>query len=335
VSAVRRTARCFLSGINHLDYGSFGQLLAQTNPAFGDRYTFTGREYDATLGLYYLRARHSDPRLGRFTAEDPIRFLAGDTNLYRYVGNSPLIALDPWGTATLSEFATKLWAGPVGSFIRQAVFRCFLWEITSWAMAKTIFGDDTFDGSDVRSIGLGVIACAAFPGSILAQAVFLGISETLYLAATGASATEIGVTALLHTLGVAGGAGLSRYGSRVWSHLELPEGRIGRSARRLWRDDRGGVELFGDAQFPKKTARRSSRTLRREWEKATRESWPKDVRTGRNQDVSHKKPLADGGTNALDNIEPLPHDQHVQQHIDAGDFRRWGGKGGQPNGQSS
>ena len=42
--------------INHLDYDSFGQLLSQTNPAVGDRYTYTGREYDATLGQYYYRA---------------------------------------------------------------------------------------------------------------------------------------------------------------------------------------------------------------------------------------------------------------------------------------
>ena len=58
--------------INHLDYDSFGQLLSQTNPPAGDRYTYTGREYDATLGQYYYRARFYDPRLGRFTSEDPL-----------------------------------------------------------------------------------------------------------------------------------------------------------------------------------------------------------------------------------------------------------------------
>jgi len=229
--------------INHLDYDSFGQLLAQTNPAFGDRYTFTGREYDATLGLYYLRARHYDPRLGRFTAEDPIRFLAGDTNLYRYVGNSPLIALDPWGTVAVIERAVKLAAGPAGVFIHNAVFRCFVWEIGGWAVSKTIFGDFTLDSSDVRSIVLGGISCAMFPGSAVAQAAFLAVAETLYLAATGASATEIGVTALMHTIGVAGGSGLSRYGSRVWGYLHLGETRIGRGARRLLADEAGGLEV--------------------------------------------------------------------------------------------
>jgi hypothetical protein len=75
------------------------------------------------------------------------------------------------------------------------------------------------------------------------------------------------------------------------------------------------------------TPRKSSAQIRKEWERATGKPWPKDPATGRNQDVSHKKPLADGGSNDLDNIEPLPHSDHVQLHKDAGDFKRWGAKG--------
>ncbi|WP_218080284.1 FG-GAP-like repeat-containing protein [Anthocerotibacter panamensis] len=58
--------------------------------------TFTGREDDGT-GLIYYRARYYSPDLQRFIAEDPLGFGGGDTNLYRYVGNTPHLAVDPSG----------------------------------------------------------------------------------------------------------------------------------------------------------------------------------------------------------------------------------------------
>jgi hypothetical protein len=38
-----------------------------------------------------------DPTVGRWTTEDPIEFEGGDTDLYRYVGNSPTDGIDPMG----------------------------------------------------------------------------------------------------------------------------------------------------------------------------------------------------------------------------------------------
>jgi uncharacterized protein RhaS with RHS repeats len=42
-------------------------------------------------------ARWYSPDMGRFISEDPIGFLGGDTNLYRYVGNNPVNYTDPMG----------------------------------------------------------------------------------------------------------------------------------------------------------------------------------------------------------------------------------------------
>jgi RHS repeat-associated protein len=63
---------------------------------FGNRYMFTGREYDAATGLYYYRARYYKPSLGQFMQTDPIGY-PGGLNLYTYVGNNPLNWTDHWG----------------------------------------------------------------------------------------------------------------------------------------------------------------------------------------------------------------------------------------------
>ncbi len=82
---------------DHLVYNSFGTITSETNPAIPHLFTYTGRELDTESGLYFYRARYYDPMRGRFLAEDPVAFAAGDLNLVLYVGNSPLSKTDPFG----------------------------------------------------------------------------------------------------------------------------------------------------------------------------------------------------------------------------------------------
>jgi len=67
-------------------------------------YAFTGREWDAEIGLYYYRARYYDPKIGRFIGEDPVGYVSGP-NPYSYVGNNPAIGTDP--TGQIIEVTTK------------------------------------------------------------------------------------------------------------------------------------------------------------------------------------------------------------------------------------
>jgi RHS repeat-associated protein len=81
------------------------------------------------------------------------------------------------------------------------------------------------------------------------------------------------------------------------------------------------------------TKRVASKTLRKEWEKHNDEAWPKEPSTlpdgsanphaGRNQSLSHKKPLADGGDNSVQNFEPMPWKVHFELHKLNNDFKRW------------
>ncbi len=83
--------------IDHIVYDSFGNIVTETNATNGDRFKFAGMEWDAAIGVYYDRARYYDPTTGRFVSQDPKGFAAGDTNLYRYVGNDPTNTIDPSG----------------------------------------------------------------------------------------------------------------------------------------------------------------------------------------------------------------------------------------------
>ncbi|MHB1038615.1 MAG: RHS repeat-associated core domain-containing protein [Pirellulales bacterium] len=83
--------------VDHLRYDAFGKITTQTNSAEQPRFTYTARELDSDTGLYYYRARWYDAATGKFMSEDPIDFAGGDENLYRYVGNGAVNAVDPTG----------------------------------------------------------------------------------------------------------------------------------------------------------------------------------------------------------------------------------------------
>lgn len=76
-----------------LAYGSFGELLgaapvisASSNPQIA---AYAGYAYDAESGKYRTPNRLLDANTGRWLSKDPIGFDGGDTNLYRYVFNTP------------------------------------------------------------------------------------------------------------------------------------------------------------------------------------------------------------------------------------------------------
>ncbi len=79
----------------HRTFDSFGQSTSTWAVDF--QFGFTGRPWDADTALYDNRARSYDPRVGRWLTEDPTGYSAGDMNLYRYCGNSPVDLVDPSG----------------------------------------------------------------------------------------------------------------------------------------------------------------------------------------------------------------------------------------------
>ncbi|MFN7448430.1 MAG: RHS repeat-associated core domain-containing protein [Pirellula sp.] len=72
-----------------------GSVIASST--INNRYTYTGREWDATVGLHHFRARWMSPRTGRFITRDPIVYEGSEWGLYEFVDGNSLSALDPKG----------------------------------------------------------------------------------------------------------------------------------------------------------------------------------------------------------------------------------------------
>ena len=93
-----------------------------TESTIGNRFMFTGREYDSATGLYYHRARHMNPITGRFIDRDP-QGKWGDPlsrgNALAYVSSNPYSYVDPFGTTTMG--VTDGFAWIVSSALNAAI----------------------------------------------------------------------------------------------------------------------------------------------------------------------------------------------------------------------
>lgn len=78
-------------------YSSFGE--ATVDPAFmvNSNFRFPGQYYDKETGFPCNYHRYYDPRTGRYLRPDPIGLQYEEPDLYAYVLNNPINAIDPLG----------------------------------------------------------------------------------------------------------------------------------------------------------------------------------------------------------------------------------------------
>lgn len=109
--------------VQEYEYSSFGELKSKGNRV-KQSYTYTGRELDREIGLYYYRARYYDAEGGRFLTKDPLlqMFIRNaesqqpqtsallarihdprGLHSYVYVRNNPLNLTDPTGMIEASD----------------------------------------------------------------------------------------------------------------------------------------------------------------------------------------------------------------------------------------
>jgi len=83
ITAVTTSAGAISERYAYTAYGQPTILNASGSPltpqasSLTNRYSYTGREWDATLGLHYFRARWMSPSAGRFITRDPIGYVDG------------------------------------------------------------------------------------------------------------------------------------------------------------------------------------------------------------------------------------------------------------------
>jgi RHS repeat-associated protein len=144
--------------LDQITYDPFGNIATQTNATDAVRFGFAGMEYDSTTGLYYDHARYYDAVIGRFTSQDPKSFAAGDTNLYRYVGNEPTCSADPTG-----EIDWPVWLGgqlivapgfkvPPGTTM-QFIHEQYKRDLPTLPMQRRLPGNGTTTPADAIIIG--------------------------------------------------------------------------------------------------------------------------------------------------------------------------------------
>lgn len=85
-------------GANSYVYRPFGEIRLQTG-SVSNQWLFTGRQFDPETNLYHYRNRSYDPRVGKFTTQDPLAFFNPRLQLqkYLYCLNNPINLTDPLG----------------------------------------------------------------------------------------------------------------------------------------------------------------------------------------------------------------------------------------------
>lgn len=165
--------------VQAIEYDPFGRVLSDSNPGF-QPFGFAGGLYDSDTGLVRFGARDYDPEVGRWTAKDPIRFAAGDPNLYGYVFNDPVNLADPSG-----EILPLIFAGAaIGALV----------NVTA-TLALDLYNGQELSGQRLLAAGLngaiagGIGAIAGPLGGTLARSLG-GVAGRLgsRLFATGISA---------------------------------------------------------------------------------------------------------------------------------------------------
>ncbi|MBN9692809.1 MAG: hypothetical protein J0M24_21400 [Verrucomicrobia bacterium] len=183
-------------------YDAWGNLIASVGST-PNTYRYTGEQWDANLGLYYLRARYLHPELGRFHSRDTYEGSIGDPlslHTYLYASANPVNNIDPSGHFTIPEInVVESIQGTLQTIRAQAprtairATRAKVWDvywgmIPGWPLHGAVFAANNLTQTgagyiyDVNPINPGPQAMTwdTIPGNIRIRPTTLAAFERQY-----------------------------------------------------------------------------------------------------------------------------------------------------------
>jgi RHS repeat-associated protein len=148
-------------------YTAYGELTIlapdrtlRATSSFQNRYTYTGREWDAGLSLYYFRARWLEPKAGRFIGRDPLGYVDG---MGLYGAYFAVRVTDPSGLSCKEEKkceieaeARELLMGIIEARMARYAVRFGATQIWKRGLAQAgalAIGDGPFPAGEIIGIG--------------------------------------------------------------------------------------------------------------------------------------------------------------------------------------
>ena len=261
---------------------------AGTQPMVDNLYQ--GMTVDSATGLYYARNRNYSPTLGRWINQDPAGYING-ANTYQFVMSNPVNRMDPSGLDVEEEVGDDgVDMGAAGTGESPAV---------ADEMAKIATAD---------AANNAVVAAE----NAIAQAASQGVNPQ------GLAQANSDLAWAKNGQGLANDPNAPEFDKEIGNDTAQ---YFSKKAEQALHEPEPATKGPARKAYPDK----SNAQLRKGREQANGTPWPKDPATGRNQDVSHTIPKADGGPSTLDNIEPLPHDQgkiiYSKSHVTIRFFR--------------
>ena len=119
-------------------YDAWGNLLSKTGDTVND-YLYTGEQYNAETGLYYLRARYMNPATGTFISMDSYAGNNSDPitlHKYLYANANPVMNVDPTGNYSVAECNASMALNPIAQQMYMNLLNQSLQTINSISTAN-------------------------------------------------------------------------------------------------------------------------------------------------------------------------------------------------------